>query len=162
MNKNFEIERKYLVKTLPNSLETYVSNKIKQSYISTKPTIRVREQNNEYILTVKGSGKIKKEEYELNISKEEYENLLLKKEGDTIEKTRYLIPIHNNLIAELDIYHKNLNGLFTVEVEFDSIEAYESFIAPNWFGLDVSTDKHYKNTSLSIYGLKKIGDNLWK
>ncbi len=159
-HENFEIERKYLLASLPENLEEYPSKKIKQAYISTKPTIRIRKQDDEYILTVKGSGQIKKIEYELFISKEEFKNLLEKTEGYIIKKTRYLIPIHNDLTAELDVYHKDLDGLYTVEVEFTSEEAYENFTPPSWFGKDVSLDKHYKNTSLSKHGLNKIGDNL--
>ena len=43
----------------------------------------------------------------------------------------------------------------TTEVEFSSMEAAEKFVAPAWFGRDVSEGKAYKNTSLSLYGIPK-------
>ncbi len=152
MSNGYEIERKYLVKEVPKNLETFEKAIIEQAYISTLPTIRIRRSNDEYILTIKGSGKIKKVEHELSISKEEYENLFAKISGNIVKKTRYFIPIHNNLTAELDIYHDYLDGLYTVEVEFDSEKDFENFTPPDWFGEDVSFDKKYKNTSLSKEG----------
>ncbi len=149
MNNNYEIERKYLVKELPENLERYEQAFIEQAYISTKPTIRIRRSNDDYILTIKGSGDIKKIEHEMFISKEEYVNLFDKVSGHIVKKTRYFIPIHNNLTAELDVYHEYLDGLYTVEVEFDSEEDLNNFTPPSWFGEDVSFDKKYKNTSLS-------------
>ncbi len=148
-DNKYEIERKFLVKYLPENLEQYKSLKIEQAYVSTKPTIRIRKQDDEFILTVKGKGKIKKIEHELNISEKEYNNLFEKIEGRVVKKTRYLIPIENGYTAELDVYHDYLDGLYTVEVEFDDMESCESFVKPDWFSTDVSEDKEYKNTSLS-------------
>lgn len=149
-NNNLEIERKYLVGTLPANLTEYKSYKIEQAYISRKPTIRIRKRDNEYFLTVKGKGKISKIEYELNITKEEYENLLEKIDGKIIKKTRYIIPIHNNLIAELDVFEDYLDGLIFAEVEFDNKKMCDDFIKPDWFGKDVSLEKGYTNASLSV------------
>ena len=59
----YEIERKFLIKELPDDLDRYESHRIKQAYISTDPTIRIRQWDDEYILTVKGSGLMKKIEY---------------------------------------------------------------------------------------------------
>ncbi len=148
-NEIYEIERKYLVKHLPENLETYPHKNFEQAYISTKPTIRIRKEEDDYFLTTKGSGDIKKLEFNLPISKKEYEGLFSKIENNIVKKTRYFIPLENNLTAELDIYHERLEGLYTVEVEFSSIEACDSFVAPSWFGEDVSLEKKYKNTSLS-------------
>ncbi len=148
-NEIYEIERKYLVKYLPENLDSYPHKKFKQAYISTKPTIRIRKEEDQYFLTTKGSGQIKKIEYNLEITKKEFENLLDKIENNIVKKTRYFIPLENNLTAELDIYKKNLEGLFTVEVEFPDLETCDSFIPPDWFGEDVSLEKKYKNTALS-------------
>lgn len=65
------------------------------------------------------------------------------------------MPIEENLTAEVDIYEGKLQGLMTTEVEFSSVEAAEKFVAPTWFGRDVSEEKAYKNTSLSLYGIPK-------
>ena len=144
-----EIERKYLVKKLPE-LHNYNFADFEQSYISTNPVIRLRSINHkDYILTVKSKGYLAREEFELSLTEEQYLNLLLKIEGNVISKRRYFIPLENGLIAELDVYNKNLRNLFTVEVEFDTEEQAKSFIAPDWFGEDITYNPAYKNSSLS-------------
>ena len=66
-----------------------------------------------------------------------------------IIKTRYEIPINGNLIAEVDVFHGNLEGLVFAEVEFPDIETSENFVQPDWLGEDISFDKRYDNTLLS-------------
>ena len=148
-----EIERKFLVAALPDGLESFPRKEMEQTYISTSPTIRIRKSDNSFILTVKGSGSIAREEFELELTEDQYASLLKKAETPSVVKTRYLIPLNGSLTAELDVYHGKLDGLYTVEVEFSSLEEASSFIPPAWFGADVSEDKRYKNTALSIYGI---------
>ncbi|MDD5945104.1 MAG: CYTH domain-containing protein [Clostridia bacterium] len=150
-----EIERKFLVKSIPDNLESYRKKEIEQCYISTDPTIRLRKSNDSYILTVKGKGSIAREEFELELTQSQYERLSYKAETPAVAKTRYLIPIDGGLTAELDIYYGRLSGLATVEVEFSTVSDAEAFIPPNWFGEDVSRDKRYKNTWLAVNGLPK-------
>ena len=45
-----EIERKYLVKTLPDYLDQYESKKIAQGYLCTEPVVRIRRSNDDYYL----------------------------------------------------------------------------------------------------------------
>ena len=104
-------------------------------------------------MTVKGSGEIAKEEFELPISQEAYKRLLQKAETPAVEKIRYFVPLEQGLTAEVDIYGGKLQGLMTTEVEFESIAQAQAFVPPAWFGKDVSMDHRYKNTSLSIYGI---------
>ncbi|WP_250278051.1 CYTH domain-containing protein [[Clostridium] colinum] len=146
--KNIEIERKFLLKYMPNleNCETYY---IKQGYICTNPVLRIRQKNEKYIFTFKGKGDIQREEIEQEITKEEFENLWQKIQGQPIIKTRYIIPIDNNLKAELDIYDGNLKGFKNVEVEFDSIDEANNFIPPDWFGEDITKNEKYTNAYLS-------------
>ena len=148
-----EIERKFLIKEIPKKLEQYTKREISQAYISIDPTIRIRKSDTSYILTVKGSGAVFREEFELNISETQYNTLVLKAETPFVNKTRYTIPIRNDLNADLDIYHLQLEGLYTVEVEFSTISESNSFIPPKWFGKDISNDNRYKNSFLSIHGI---------
>lgn len=150
-----EIERKFLTKEIPFDITAYPCKEITQSYISFSPTIRLRQSNEDFILTVKGKGHLAREEFELPLNRVDYERLLEKTEGTPVIKKRYLVPLENDLTAEVDLYEGELEGLMTTEVEFPSLEAAESFVAPDWFGEDVSEEKAYKNTSLSLYGLPK-------
>ena len=142
-----EIERKFLTKHIPFDITEYPYKQIAQSYISFSPTIRIRQSDDAYILTVKGKGHLAREEFELPLTKEDYDRLFLKK--------RYWVPVEGGLTAEVDIYEGELEGLMTTEVEFPSLEDAENFTAPEWFGKDVSEERAYKNTSLSLYGMPK-------
>lgn len=155
-----EIEKKYLVKALPENLDSYPFREITQSYICRSPVIRLRrikEAGTEsYVLTVKGDGLTVRQEYELPLTKEQYENLRAKEEGRVLSKTRYLIPLSEDplragkgLTAEVDLFHGDLSGLQLVEVEFESLEEMEAFVAPDWFGEDVSDSDRYHNSTLS-------------
>ncbi len=152
-----EIERKYLIKELPEGLENFTKLEIEQGYLCRHPVVRIRKSNDDYILTYKmkqaGSGEdgnaLINEEIEMPLTLEAYKHLKKKKDDHIIHKTRYVIPLPGGLKAELDIFHKRLEGLMLVEVEFESVDAAASFKPPNWFGKDVSDDKHYRNGFLS-------------
>ncbi len=144
-----EIERKYLVKQLPEHLDSYKQQKIAQGYLNVNPVVRIRRSNDDYYLTYKGRGLMVREEYNLPLNAESFRHMVEKIDGILIEKTRYLIPIENGLVAELDVFEGALAPLILVEVEFDSVEAANAFIAPDWFGEDVTKDGRYQNSRLS-------------
>ena len=85
----FEIERKWLVTELPGDIGSFPHKEYVQGYLCTEPTVRVRREGDEYVLTYKGAGLLKREEYNLPLTKEAYESLLPKCEGRIIRKTRY-------------------------------------------------------------------------
>ncbi len=149
----YEIERKFLVKKLPENISECPHYDIKQGYIATDPTIRVRQADDSYVLTVKGGGIMKKLEYELPLSAEQFEGLWKKVEGNTIEKTRYVIPLGGELNAELDIYKGFLEGFMNVEVEFLSTKDAIMFEPPDWFGQEVTQNPEYSNSSLAKFGI---------
>lgn len=156
---NTEIERKFLIKSLPENLSSYEHYEIMQAYICTSPTLRLRRQGDSFIFTFKGKGDIKRTEFEYRLSEEEFNRLWEKVETNKIIKTRYVIPIKNGLKAELDIYHDFLDGFMNVEVEFNSFEQANRFVPPDWFGEDISKKKEYNNRFLAING---IPDNFRK
>ena len=144
-----EIERKYLVRQLPEHLNSYKQQKIAQGYLNVNPVVRIRRSNDDYYLTYKGRGLMVREEYNLPLNAESFRHMSEKIDGLLIEKTRYLIPLENGLTAELDVFEGKLAPLTLVEVEFDSVEAANTFIAPDWFGEDVTNDGRYQNSRLS-------------
>ena len=143
-----EIERKFIIKTIPFNLTDYTCNIIAQAYISTNPVIRIRQQNDKYILTIKSKGLLKREEFNLEISKDEFYNLYSKIDGRLIKKKRYLIPLKDNFTAELDVFEDNLEGLKLVEVEFTSEEDALNFTPPDWFNQEVTYNPKYQNNRL--------------
>lgn len=145
-----EIERKYLIeRTLPFSLELFSCHLIEQAYLCTAPVVRVRRQDQDYILTYKGSGLMAREEYNLPLTAESYAHLLTKSDGNIITKKRYVIPLTDGLRAELDLFEGKFDGLRIVEVEFPTEEAANTFAAPEWFGEDVTFSSAYHNSTLS-------------
>ena len=150
-----EIERKFLVKALPEHLENYEKKRISQGYLCTNPVLRIRRSNEEYFLTYKGAGLVAREEHEFPISQEAFEHMLPKVDGILIDKIRYLIPLSDGHTAELDIFQGQLAPLCLVEVEFTSMENAENFVVPEWFGDDVSDSGKYHNSNLSKKGLEK-------
>ena len=146
-----EIERKFLVpkEALPDNLEQYKKNELEQAYIITEPVLRIRKKNNDYILTYKGQGLMKREEIEVSIPKDAYEKLLSKTEGNIITKTRYVIPEENQLTIELDIFHGDFEGLYIAEVEFPDEESAQAYLPPLWFGKEVTQENTYHNSTLS-------------
>ena len=144
-----EIERKFLVKKLPEQLEQYEQKRIAQGYLCTNPVVRIRRSNDDYYLTYKGKGLLAREEYDLPLTAESFEHLLPKIDGILIDKIRYLIPLEDGHTAELDIFQGKLTPIRLVEVEFDSVEEAEQFVAPHWFGEDVTYSPKYYNSNLS-------------
>lgn len=152
-----EIEKKFLIKRLPEGLENCEKVRIEQGYLNTSdgPTLRIRRQMQEYILCYKSKMKSEEnvaivcKEEELPLTKEAYNHLKDKIDGSMITKTRYLIPLKDELTAELDIFDGYLEGLRMVEVEFENEEMATRFTPPNWFGKDVTFDPRFRNSYLS-------------
>lgn len=144
-----EIERKYLIHKLPENLESYPKKLIEQGYLCTEPVVRIRRQDDDYILTYKSKGLMVREEYNLPLTRESYEHLKEKTDGILLSKTRYCIPYQDGLTIELDIFNAPYQGLVLAEVEFPTREMAETFSAPDWFSEDVTFSSAYHNSTLS-------------
>lgn len=142
-----EIERKFLVNLRDIDLNKYKRHEIMQGYICKDPVIRVRLEDDNMYLTVKGKGVLTREELNLPLSKEAFDDLIKKTDGKYIRKTRYLIPYDTHTI-ELDVFHEKLEGLIIAEVEFETVDASNAFIAPEWFIEDVTNNAEYQNVNL--------------
>ena len=144
-----EIERKYLVTSLPDTLEPYSYHMIEQGYLCTEPVVRIRRQDDDYFLTYKSKGLMVREEYNLALTRDAYLHLREKTDGSIISKKRVLIPLTNELTIELDIFAPPFAPLMIAEVEFPTEEMALRFEPPTWFGQDVTFDGRYHNSALS-------------
>ena len=144
-----EIERKYLIHKLPANRSQYEKREIEQGYLCTEPVVRIRRSNEKYTLTYKGRGLLMREEYNLPLTQESFEHLRPKIDGILISKTRYLIPLTEQLTIELDVFSGELEGLLLAEVEFETEEDANRFVPPEWFGEDVTFSTEYHNSTLS-------------
>lgn len=153
MNK--EIERKFLVKQLPDNLQQYPSTEIIQGYLAITEDgteVRLRQKGDRYFQTLKCGFGLQRGEAEIEISKGQFEKLWSMTGGKRVEKIRFEID-HTGMKIELDIYSGILDGLIVAEVEFSSIEQAKSFVPPSWFGEEVTEDERYKNRNLVLHGI---------
>lgn len=156
---DYEIEKKWLIdkNQIPYDLSKAEIFKIEQTYICFSPEIRVRKINDgeQYTFTVKTNmtaDGLTRDELEIDITQEEYENLINKKEGNTIYKTRYQFLDKGNILA-IDIFSGELEGLAYLEIEFENKEQANSFETPDWVIKDVTSDINYKNGHLARFGI---------
>lgn len=158
-----EIERKFLLKYVPENLDSYPFHLIEQAYLCVEPVVRIRRQDDEYYMTYKGDGMMSREEYNLPLNKEAYEHLLSKADGNVISKKRYLIPLSHeeinpeclsllgdtSLMIELDEFAPPFAPLLLAEIEFPTNEAALAFQMPDLFSEDVTQDIRYHNSYMS-------------
>lgn len=143
-----EIERKFLVKRIPEDKIKY-SHNIKQGYVVSdkQKVIRIRKKMNDFFITIKGNKTgISRFEFEYKIPENDanqlFENFC--NEG-IIEKTRHYIE-HKGHTWELDVFHGKNEGLIVAEIELKSEE--ETFSLPEWVDQEVTDQDKYYNMNL--------------
>jgi len=156
-----EIERKYLLNRsilefLDKTSTAY--KKITQFYIkaTSHKSLRFRKYGSQYYKCIKlGTGGIR-EENEEEVSQKVYKKNLKKCIGRSIKKIRYLFKL-DRYEYSVDVYKKQLENLYVMEVEFESIAAYENFVLPStlkrYVEKEVTDDEAYKNKNLALFGL---------
>ena len=71
-----EIERKYLIHTIPFDLSSFPFRTIEQGYLCTNPVVRIRKDNDRYELTYKSRGMMIREEHNLHRKNSLYDSAL--------------------------------------------------------------------------------------
>ena len=151
MQKNTEIERKFLVLSDAFQAEATSSTEIRQGYLCKDPdkTIRIRIRDTQAFLTIK-SGKLRaglaKFEWEKEIALADAEELMSLCLPGAIEKTRYIIPCSNGRKWEVDVFHGRLEGRVLAEIELGSED--EAFVRPEWLGEEVTGLPQYYNANM--------------
>jgi CYTH domain-containing protein len=152
-----EIERRFLVRELPPLLERHPRVRIVQGYIADEPNqVRLRTTDDDsFCLTVKtGKGAVQsgkgtvRGEHEIELTRAQFEKLWPLTAGRRLSKCRYRIP-HGDFTIELDEFQGANRGLLVAEVEFSNEAACYDFVAPEWFGDDISSDSRYSNRRLA-------------
>jgi len=148
-----EIERKFLVSGEYKHLAVH-AYRVKQGYLCHIPgkTIRVRVRDDQGFLTIKGPGSasgMSRFEWEIEIPVSDAEQLMALCEGIIVDKVRYIIPYEGHTF-EVDEFHGVHEGLTIAEVELTSES--ESFSRPSFLGAEVTGDKRYYNSYLSLSG----------
>jgi adenylate cyclase len=151
-----EVERKFVLPACPDGLDEHPARRIEQGYLAIDPVgseVRVRRKDDETLMTVKaGLGLVRAEE-EFAIEPDRFERLWPLTEGRRVVKTRYLVPLDDSLVAEVDEYDEQLSGLFTAEIEFPDAATALAYAVPSWLGREVTEDPRYNNRSLAVDGV---------
>ena len=149
-----EIERKFLVahqawRESVNTIHVY-----RQGYLSydSERTVRVRATEVTGYLTIKGITEgLTRDEFEYEIPLADALALLQLCERPAIEKKRYIVP--NGAHGwEVDVFEGVNEGLVVAEIELGSED--EAFDKPNWLGNEISGDRKYSNSALSLHPFK--------
>ena len=149
-----EIERKFLVahqawRESVNTIHVY-----RQGYLSynSERTVRVRATEVTGYLTIKGITEgLTRDEFEYEIPLADALALLQLCERPAVEKKRYIVP-NGAHVWEVDVFEGVNEGLVVAEIELGSED--EAFDKPNWLGNEVSGDRKYSNSALSLHPFK--------
>ncbi len=149
-----EIERKFLLDSLPPALAFARRTAMLQGYLALDgdTEVRVRRTAAGAKLTIKhGGGEVRVEE-ELVVDSRQADALWELTIGRRLQKSRREMRV-DGVAVSVDEYAGALDGLIVAEVEFDDEQASAAFTPPAWFGREVTDDAGYKNRSLSVHGL---------
>lgn len=150
-DSNREIERKFLLKSVPDNLASYPHEEIDQGYLAIERggiQVRLRTKGSAHSLTYKRAMKGGREEREVRLSAEQFNALWPATEGRRLTKIRYDIP-YGERVIEVDVYTGRHDGLVVAEVEFPDEETCQSFTPPDWFGEEVTNQSRYSNIVLA-------------
>jgi len=146
-----EIERKFLLKRLPEKLKQSRRCLIAQGYLAAEAGgrhVRLRKKGKTASLTFKVGRGAHREEREISLSPKQFAALWPGTAGRRLRKVRYDIP-WKNLVIEIDVYRGRHAGLVVAEVEFPDQVTCRRFKPPSWFGREVTGEKRYSNVRLA-------------
>lgn len=148
-----ETERKFLAASTAVDLGG-AGEELRQGYLADdgEVSVRVRIAPTAATLTVKAGRGLTRTEVETALTGDQAEALWPLTVGRRIHKHRYLVPLAGGLVAEVDRYHGDLEGLHTVEVEFADESAAAAFVPPPWFGDELTGDGRWTNAALARHG----------
>lgn len=159
-----EIERKFLIKEIPNDLKNCEKQEILQWYFKqNNKNIRIRKTTSykkwrkytTYTMTKKQWSGLVRQENERNLSEKQFWDYREFAKSYQIKKTRYLYPYKKHII-EINQFHDNLDGLRMTEVEFWSEKESQKFISPIRFDIEVTEKKEANNSYMAVHGLNKL------
>lgn len=151
-----EIERKYLVKDRSFEAEAIAIKHIEQGYLAVRPTVRIRVQDAEAYLTIKGPSdaqELMRAEYEYAIPFDEAQQMMSLVQGEIIVKDRYFVPCGRH-VWEVDVFDGAYEGLILAEIELSSTD--EIFALPPWIGEEVTGQTEYYNASMALNNCNRL------
>ncbi len=167
------MEKTFLLKFMPEEVGGCRSAEIIDIYIPGNvehPILRIRKSGEKYEITkkepLKGNDSSEQGEITIPLSEKEFKELSLLK-GKRFRKIRYYYPF-KEVVAEIDVYKDDLEGLVIVDFEFKENKDKDNFKMPDFCLADITQDKFCAGgilagkkyddiePSLKKYGYKKI------
>jgi len=146
-----EIERRFLCRVADDAALEREGRRIaiRQGYLTLgEPTVRIRQKDGEYLLTVKSGSGLVRQEVEVAVGPAEGEALMAMAGDHRLEKVRYAVGRW-----EIDVYREKLAGLVLAEVELEH-EDEPLPASPPWLELvrEVTEDPAFTNQRLARLG----------
>lgn len=151
MSTQIEIEKKYLLKRLPEYLADLPQVEIDQGYLAIDERgveVRLRKAGETRLLTVKTQQGDTRVEREITLSADQFAELWPATQGRRLRKVRYRMP-YDGFTIEIDVYKGHASGITVAEIEFPDPAARAAFEKPDWLGEDVSGIAKYSNHVLA-------------
>lgn len=156
---NLEIERKYLLTEDPRKLieDGVISflheQRIEQTYtamdkdeeLRVRRIVDVNTKKVSFTHTFKRGVGLAREEVEYEINESLYTQIMKAFGYIPLTKNR-ITAKYGDITVEIDIYDQV--NFTVVEVEFNSMEAADTFVPPAWFGEEISFNKTYSNKAV--------------
>lgn len=164
------IEATFLCRELPKDLAKQTHEKIEQGYlIDSIDPVRIRKKGNDYSFTRKTM--VSPDDFSFRdyvsipVDKAEFEKvwkLVIKK----LTKTRYYYDLGlGSPSMRIDVFEGDLKGLILIEMIFNNDGELRSFVAPDWFGPEITKEKRLTNPAVAgkkFKALKPIIDEYLK
>lgn len=166
MSEELELEKTYLLASLPKGLKNCKFTEIIDIYIplsKAHPNMRIRKKGNKVELTKKvpiDNDASKQTEHTIPLSDEE-SDALLAVPGKKVRKLRYYFPV-NEHIAEIDVFQDELSGLVLADFEFTNPETKENFKAPDFCLVEITQEEFIAGGYLAGKAYKDIEHKLKK
>jgi len=177
MSTEIELEKTYLVKSLPVGIQKARSVLIRDIYIPESvghAHLRLRQKDDSYVITKKypvaGEDSSKQYEHTIELEKAEFD-AMAKCSNKDFTKRRYFMELAGHP-AEVDVYQDKLLGLAVIDFEFNYEDEKNAFITPDFVLADVTQDEAVAGGFLAgksiddimplldKYGYKKVEINL--
>lgn len=145
-----EIERKFLMKEFPSDLELIREVDIWQGYVSIEPEVRIHRAKDRntgienFRLTIKGDGMLTRTEIKTDIDTDFYRESLGLMSGEVIYKDYRSYRLGDYILEVCHVDPGRDSEFIYAEIEFESEEAANKFIKPDFLGEEVTNDHQYK------------------
>ncbi|MFJ2865107.1 hypothetical protein [Kitasatospora sp. NPDC087314] len=153
-----KIERKFLIAANWPAAAAQQTLELMQGHVPVEGAdgeMHVRASGGGYFLALETGQGLVREEVEIGITKGVFQALWEMTSGRRVQKKRSSIAYGGGII-EVDEFAGVHAGLTLAEVKFPSEADARVFVAPSWFGQEVTDDVRFKSACLAEHGMDLI------